>query len=71
MQVIAKRTLMFVEHGVKNPKKVVVTANPGPQDIPDWVGDLVAFKHAVKSGAIVRVQIVEEVEAPARRRRVA
>jgi hypothetical protein len=71
MQVIAKRTLMFIEHGVRSPKKVVVNAAPGPQEVPDWVADLFSFQHAVKEKVIVRVKIVEESEAPARRRRVA
>jgi hypothetical protein len=62
MNVICKRSIMFVEQSVakgqKKPRKHTVFGAKEPQTAPDWMRDTDAFKHAAESGVIQEIQFV-------------
>jgi hypothetical protein len=67
MHVICKRALLIVKPAVGGPipsnkNSVNITASPAPQEVPDWVKDTDAFKHAAKHKVIKEVVVIEEPE---------
>jgi hypothetical protein len=67
MHVICKRALLIVKPAVGGPipsnkNSVNITASPAPQEVPDWVKDTDAFRHAAKHKVIKEVVVIDEPE---------
>lgn len=64
MQVICNRSHLFIEPAApkKPARKVNIPASPSPQNAPDWLRDLPAFKRAVRAKVIREVFFAPEPE---------
>ena len=58
MHVIAKRSFLFVNHGAPKRQKHTLAASPAPQEVPDWVRELPAYKAALEKNELREVEFV-------------
>lgn len=72
MQVISKRTFLFVDPStvenknnqvvIKSARQHTVPRTESPVDVPDWLLELPAFKEALKHKEIRKVQVIVEID---------
>lgn len=66
--VICKRSIMFRDEaqarmGLKTVRSHTIPANKDPQNIPDWVAEQSAFRHAVEHEEIMLLEVIKPAKA--------